>query len=172
MPAIDLEIGTDGDVQSIVNYTGGASVEACLQDAVDDNYAFSASPGTTSLWYPAAHGLAVGTTINSLTLHFRGCGNISGGTVYGYYKRQGDGAASNTTAVITGIYMPNWTDRSEAIPAPVGGWDLTKLENCQFGINLVGGGTVGTRAHGTKVFLRVDYTPPATAAGQVMISDD
>lgn len=158
MPTLTLLIGADGDVQRIVAYVGGASVEACLRDDWDSNYVFSGAPGTTSLWYPQAHGLPVGTTINSVSGLWRGA-KMGAGATYFLYKRMGDAVATSSTSFANSTF-DTWVDVSWHIPPPDGGWNLAQLENLQFGLLCQGGGP-GHFAYATKVWLVVDYTPPA-----------
>lgn len=153
-----------GDENSLKLNGGKATFWQSASDGDDSTYGYwDAGLATTSLCTLEAHGLAVGTTINSVTQYYRGYLSTGFDTGYwtGRYKIAGGTATNCTVRNNTTI-----ATFSETIPAPSGGWDLTKLANLQIGGACRVTPTVTKRSAVVDVWVVVDYTAPA--AGGVL----
>ena len=150
-----------GDLTEVTEYTGGASVLACISDDTDDNYisALAGSGGKRGSWTPEAHGLAAGTTVNSVTLHYRCKQEASFAQYKPLWKRDGD--AEETSGAPNA--ETDWTTHETVITAPDGGWTLEALANVQFGVQLEPGADTPHHVHCTKIWLVVDSDPPPAA---------
>ena len=148
-----------GDKSEIIAYLGASSVLTALNDNSDTTYVQTQMGLLTSLFTLPAHGLAAGTTINSVTLYYRGrMKNI--GDFAGVYQRSGDGAETADTLRADA----DWTTYSLLIPAPDGGWTLAHLTNLQIGAAIRGGGVAGQFGQMADVWAVVDYTEPVADA--------
>jgi len=166
MSEITIRPAGAGDKSEIVNVVGGTTAWEVMSDSDDDTYGQVSSDdpaGLSSLFILAAHGLPVGTVINSVKLYYRGCIFNSGVAFTGLYKRDSD---ANETADADRSDA-SWTTYYLVIPVPAGGWTLDELTNLQIGARLKGNDLphFGRMA---DVWVLVDYTLPAIVKDNVL----